>query len=452
MTTIDLGSAKVTTIKGVQTKVVHARRDTIPPAGFSSDIDKEYNKERAFYESAVLKFAETIIASSSSNAAKALLNFAQDYGNVRSAELNERNLKGRFGSPTLRRLLKTMREELATSRVNTSPGNIELKALYTQITQKLLAASRGKFGIVGSTISENGIAELEVRQVSGPAYFGLAKSGMAEERRALSMATGVCMIVKTSDNQLLVQYRTAGNAQYSEIPGASIAGMFDAKLPPGYAEKVAARHAAVVTTRVRSIDDAKICSLGILGEVTEQTILAQIRTEAREELGLKDKLAGAKVVGIAEDLTKPHHEIILLGNVTLTADQVVNTAKARYDADNNKYDIPEWCVGIPATGEAVAILLTKVRSPLPPTHAAAFLAAGKALVLEQRGQEAADSWEQETVVAYKDNFEAINAICRKTTGSGYDPMKKAMIEQGLGNPMHLLKEELEKAGLVCTAA
>jgi hypothetical protein len=228
--------------------------------------------------------------------------------------------------------------------------------------------------------------------------------------------------------------------------------MFDAKLPPGYAEKVAARHAAVVTTRVRSIDDAKICSLGILGEVTEQTILAQIRTEAREELGLKDKLAGAKVVGIAEDLTKPHHEIILLGNVTLTADQVVNTAKARYDADNNKYDIPEWCVGIPATGEAVAILLTKVRSPLPPTHAAAFLAAGKALVLEQRGQEAADSWEQETVVAYKDNFEAINAICRKTTGSGYDPMKKAMIEQGLGNPMHLLKEELEKAGLVCTAA
>ena len=298
---------------------------------------------------------------------------AQDYGAERERALAERKLTGRFGSPALRRLLKTMRQELVKANLTTSPSRDELSKVYKQIAQKLLAASRGKFGIVGSNILANGEAELSVHQVSGPAYLGLAKSGMAEERRAMTMATGVCMIVRTSDNQLLVQYRTSNNGQYAEIPGASIAGMFDAQLPPGYADKVATRHTAAVATKVRDVTQAQSCSLGLLGEISEPTILAQVKTEAREELGLREKLKGAKVVGIAEDMTKPHHEIILLGNVELTAQEVVVRAKAKFDGDPKKFDTPEWCVGIPATGEAVAILLTKVRSPLPPTHANRFL-------------------------------------------------------------------------------
>ena len=71
---------------------------------------------------------------------------------------------------------------------------------------------------------------------------------------------------------------------------------------------------------------------------------------------------------------------------------------------------------------------------------------------EQCGQAAADQWEQKTVGAYRENFAAINAICRKTTGQDYNPMKKAIAEQGLDNPIQLLREELEKAGLTMTAA
>jgi hypothetical protein len=450
---IDLGNARLVPVHGIATTKIHSRTDLPADEAFSRALEPAAKKEKSFYERAVFKYAETLIERSGNPRAKDLLTQAKTYGELREKELKEHNLESQLGSPALRKLLRTLREDLraaASSKLSIGADGGELVELYGAITKRLFEASRGKFGITVAGVDPSGVAQIEVRQVSSPAYFGLAKANMPAAWRERCMATGVCMVVKTADNKLLVQYRTANNAQYAEILGASIAGMFDAKVAEGYADTVSAVHRrGIAAGGQRNLEYAAAASLGIVGPITAESVLQQIRAEAREELGLKDKISGGQVVGIAEDLTKPHHEIVLIGSVSLSAAEIVTRAKDKYDKDAQKYDIPEWCVAIPATGEAVAALLTAVKVPIPPTHAAAFLAAGKSLVREASGAPAADTWEKETVAGYLRNLHAIDAICREVTNKPYDPMVKATA-QGLKNPIPQLRAALVAIGLELT--
>lgn len=447
---LDLGNAHVLPVSGIETVKVHPRSELPADAVFSRAVGQSSVKEKSFYEGRIFTFAKNLILDAKCPRGAEILAAAEDFGIVRGWELAASNRKGQFGSPALRDLLRQLRTEIRRGSDPESDEQRTLRDLYKKIVIKLYESSRGKFGITVAGVDAAGTAKLEVRQVSSPAYFGLSKADMPAAWRERCMATGVCMIVKTSDNQLLVQYRTKQNAQYGEILGASIAGMFDAQPGDGDAAKIAATHLEALAGR-RDAGRARAVSRGVVGPITTESVLRQIITEAREELGLRQQLVDARVVGIAEDLTKPHHEIVLLGMVNLTAAAIVERAKSKYDADAQKFDIPEWCVGIPATGAAVAVLLTKVQVPLPPTHAAAFLAAGKALVAESEGAAAAERWEVETVRAYRENLTRIDALCEKVTGKPYDPMKRAS-EQGLGNPIQQLRAELGQVGMTMTAA
>jgi hypothetical protein len=447
---LDLGNAHVLPVSGIETVKVHPRNELPQDAEFGRAVDRASVKEKSFYEGRIFTFAKDLINASNCPRAVEILGAAEQGGGARAKALEASNRKGQFGSPALRELVRELRSAIREGAGDESEEQSKLRDIYKKIVIKLYESSRGKFGITVAGVDPAGTAQLEVRQVSSPAYFGLSKTDMPTAWRERCMATGVCMIVKTSDNQLLVQYRTKQNAQYSEIPGASIAGMFDAQPADGYAADIAAIHLEALAAG-RDVERARTASRGLVGPITTASVLRQIKTEAREELGLRERIVAARVVGIAEDLTKPHHEIVLLGTVDFTAAAIVDRAKAKYDGDAQKFDIPEWCVGIPATGAAVAVLLTKVQVPLPPTHAAAFLAAGKALVTESEGAAAAERWEADTVRAYRENLTRIDALCQTVTGMPYDPMKRAS-EQGLGNPIQQLREELGKVGMTMTAA
>lgn len=291
------------------------------------------------------------------------------------------------------------------------PTEAELPLLQRRqelIEQAKLRDTLGlKVGIESAQLIGNALY-IDTRPVSYPAYGKLSRPGMNSEVEDISSATGVCAVVRTADNKFLLQYRaelkveevdgvkkTSGNASYGGIPGASVAGLLDGKLD-----------------HERTRTDSKgqtVHDRGKLQPVTTQTIQQRITEEGSQEVGLGEGQVEYRIVGLAHDKTKPHHEFLLLGSTKLTAEDVLK--QARQTKKNQKLsekDFEEKFVPIDATPEAIETLLTKVKCPLPPTHLAAYVAAGYALVLEQGGKEAAEIWKKEMQMKITENYNDIN--------------------------------------------
>lgn len=141
-----------------------------------------------------------------------------------------------------------------------------------------------------------------------------------------------------------------------------------------------------------------------------------------------------------------YYEIIMLGKVAKTADEILRTAKENFAVASHKFDFAEWCVAIPATPEAIEILVGQVPVPLPPTHSAAYLAAGAALVEERDGKDAAADWLKRVGTAAAENYRLIDELCTRATGKPYDPMIPTGA-QGLDNPVEALRSALFANGL-----
>jgi hypothetical protein len=235
----------------------------------------------------------------------------------------------------------------------------------------------------------------DVIAVSFPTYKEFAKPGSSPELRAQAENTGNALIVVTRDNKLVIQHRAIekphilnggkarGNALYTDIPGASAAGMFDAK----------------------SGDKP-----GVPAAIETSTVIDSIMKEAGEELGLgAEHLDGIRIVGVAKDKLQPHEEFLLMANTNLTAEEVHQTSR---DSNRNKnlddLDFEEKFMTIEASPAAIRTLLVDVRCPLPPTHTAAMVAAGYSMMLEQQGTDAADAWRAELQTEMNDNVQVIN--------------------------------------------
>ena len=431
------------------TQEVERRADRPLPEGFSESLQEPWKRERRFSEKPVFHaFCEQ---NKDNDHISRLIESARKSGADRITELDNAGRKGEGGYPPLRHLLRNMRKII---QANPGEALSDVGYAYLKLTADLYKATRGKVGLKVRSV-DNGVAALTVRQVSAPAYFALSKPGNSPEVAPFVEASGTCMIVRTSDDKLLVQYRTSNNGQYAEMLGASIAGMFDALPDDSYTDRLAKRHLRVTAqgyeARVNDLPNIAEYTVGRIAPVTIESMLHRVETEGKEELNLRANLTGGTFLGIAENLRKPHSELVFMGDVSRTSHDIVRKAKENYDANPDAHEVPEWCVAIPATPEAIEVMLADTATPLPPTHMAAFLATGVELVKEREGEAKSVVWFERVSDKIRDNLQTIDSLCREVTGEGYNPNIPTST-QGLEAPIETLKHSLKSHGIELIAA
>lgn len=268
---------------------------------------------------------------------------------------------------------------------------------YNKKRKRYVEKMAGKIGI--RKISQEGnVLKADVKLVSFPVYNEFSGPTDKPEVLDLSSLVGTAMILRSADGRLIVQHRAVekqrlheekpskGNAAYSDIPGASVAGMLDASINSH--ERLPGTPDAIDTGSIKN----------------------NIFKEAGEELGLDPQdLKKIRVVGIAKDNVKIHDEILLLADSNLTSRQIEEKSRVSNRNKNlGDADFEEKFFHIEATPEAVELLLTDVKSPLPPTHSAAFVAAGYSMVLQEQGLDAANQWKAHLEKKIQENYQTIN--------------------------------------------
>lgn len=255
-----------------------------------------------------------------------------------------------------------------------------------------------KIGLRAVELTGNTL-QADVQLVSYPVYNLLASPDAAPEVEKLSSAAGVAMVVETSDHRLVIQHRgvkkqkitepgmTRGNGTYADIPGASVAGMVDASL---------------------STDGDRLP--GTPDPVDTDFLKANILKETGEELGIAPSdIEGLRIVGLAQDHYKPHDEVLFLSTLKLTASEL---REASRQSNRNKNladaDFEEKFFDIEGSPDAIETLLTDIKCPLPPTHAAAMVAAGYSMVVRESGPEAAHAWRERMQEEVRRNYEEID--------------------------------------------
>lgn len=245
----------------------------------------------------------------------------------------------------------------------------------------------------GNTIST------DVQMVSYPVLnqFGLPENNLALQD--LSSFGATAMVLRTADNRLLIQHRavqkrrlsadgklSSGNAVFNDVPGVSAAGILDASL--------------LGEERVAGTPDP----------VDTGTLKANILKEASEELGLgSDDLTDVRIVGFAHDNIKLHDEALYLAQSKLSAEQIkLKSQETNRNRRLGPADFEEKFIDIACTTENIEKLLTEVKCPLPPTHAATLVAAGYSLILEEKGKFEADVWKVRVERSIKSNYTDID--------------------------------------------
>lgn len=275
-----------------------------------------------------------------------------------------------------------------------------LKEAYFTVRNEYIGKGK-KIGLRAIKLVGENRLEADVQLVSFPVYNLLSVPDNSPELERLSRATGVAMVVETSDHHLVVQHRgvkkqkitepgmSRGNATYADIPGASVAGMVDASL---------------------NMDGDR--QPGTPDQVDTETLKGNILKEAGEELGVApDDIEGLRIVGLAEDHYKPHDEVLFLSTLKLTAAELRETSRT---SKRNKgladADFEEKFFTIEGSPDAIETFLTEVKCPLPPTHAAAMVAAGYSLVLREQGREAAHTWRERMQAEVRRNYQEIDEM------------------------------------------
>lgn len=254
---------------------------------------------------------------------------------------------------------------------------------------------------------------------------GLALPENASIREGLGSQLAVAMILTTTESdgtsRMILQHRGSDNRTYKDMLGASAAGYVEQK--------------------VNSLNEQ---NTGTLKDVDTNFIQSMAAREMEEEVGIDPEyLTRVEVTGIAQDLKRVHYEALLLGRVSVSAVEVERLAAEKKSVKREAFDFSEDFFVIDASPEAISTLLTEVRSPIPPTHVAAFVAAGRLMILEREGQDAAINWTKNIQDGIKENNDEIDKIVEEATGGkeiGYNP-RLSPRDQGLPDVVEALVQK-----------
>lgn len=294
-----------------------------------------------------------------------------------------------------------VKEARAALRVAEAEGQetTDLSEKFEAARQNYVKGMIGKVGIRNAGVRGN-VLSLDVKSVPFPVYAQFSRPEDSNEILDDSSLSGVAMAVRTSDGRLIIQHRGVakqpldsnkfgrGNEVYADIPGASVAGMLDAKAET--ADRPAGKPDPIDTDFVK----------------------AAILKEGDEELGAKPSdFSRLKIVGLAHDNIKVHDEFLILTDSKLTSSQMKEQSRqANRNRTLGDADFEEKFLDIEASPKAIETLLCDVKCPLPPTHSALMVACGYAMVLERDGVNAADAWKQGVETRVADNYKAMDAI------------------------------------------
>lgn len=241
---------------------------------------------------------------------------------------------------------------------------------------------------------------VDIKPVSFPVYTNFSKTENSANQRNFSEAAATCMSIITADNKLLIQHRGETNELYGDMPGASIAGMFDGTFHRPDSNKLHTE------------------KKGTLEPITADSVLTNIKKESQEEMGIKEgDFSQITLSGLCEEIKpQPHHEFLFSAKTKLTANEIkqqaLNTTRAR-KKDLKPEDIEEKFEFIDATPEAIFKLLTEVKCPLPPTHTAVFAATAYDLMLKRDGKNVADAFKTKLERGIKENYETMDQIVKE---------------------------------------
>ncbi len=286
---------------------------------------------------------------------------------------------------------------------------------------------------------DGNVITVDTIPVTFPTYIAISDSTESVDSLSISNPAATAGILLTTEadggHKIILQHRSEKNRLYGDIPGASVAGMLDGvRIGP------------------------------VMKPLTTEGVNNNLTKELQEELGIPDEAIEANIIsGIAKDKIKIHDEFLLFGKLNISTEQVREMVerRAKEKLPNDDFNFEGKYFVIDGTPEAIYKLLTEVQCPLPPTHSAAFTAAGYNLVLERDGLEAAKAWMSRLETAIRINYEDINRRVREHWQanpdlidqkpenkpprhvSGYDP---AYLPQDQGLPD--ITSELERVGLI----
>ena len=228
------------------------------------------------------------------------------------------------------------------------------------------------------------------------------------ERGALSATSGNVIFApdKSGQKRLGLMIRSDRNNRWRNVPGALIAGYFDGNLN----EKPSKLSPNQGRRTLQTIDNNAIFANGY--------------KELHEEIGVgHEAVKKASVVGLAvEKKDRIHHEILMDAELKLTAEQAQEKSKAHNVEIAEEF--PEKWIDIECSPEAIVTLLTKVLSPLPTGHLAAFAATGRRLVAERSGEKAAKEYMDKLSLGILEHNERMNGIVREYIRNNPDVLTK----------------------------
>ena len=221
---------------------------------------------------------------------------------------------------------------------------------WTSFTKAMISSQ--KIGLRNFSFDKDESGKIVARfdYVSGGVPFQFyrlfADSTQLKEHLDLARPTATAMVVVTRDDKLILQYRSELNARYREVPGTSVAGLWDETLDDN------GNHILPSSDSARN----------------------NILKEAREELQLNpEDFTDVKLTGFAQDRVAIHSEILFLGKLGLTLDQLEERIKGE-KTQVSGFDFSEKFFTIDATSGAVEKFLTEAKCPMPSTHAATLVA------------------------------------------------------------------------------
>jgi len=230
---------------------------------------------------------------------------------------------------------------------------------------------------------------VDVMPVTFPTYKAISEPDISQAEREISNPSATSLILLTTEDdgshKFVIQHRSLKNFFYGDIPGASVAGYLDGHLQ---------------TTGENRGKIDPLDTKAVKGNGTKEML---------EEIGLYPRdITDLKITGFASDKVRIHDEFLLLAKSKLSSQDILFRSGL-----GDHFRFIEQAMTIDANIETIEKLLTQVKCPVPPTHQAAFVAAGYSMLLEETGQQVADEWKAKIQEGINRNYTEIDEIVKK---------------------------------------
>ena len=220
-------------------------------------------------------------------------------------------------------------------------------------------------------------------------------------KEMVSSHASTTFILRTSDNKGILQVRSPGQG-WPLTAAASASGYID-ELP---FEKENIPH-EFMDENVKTTHLTRA-----LKKLTTQEVKDNALRELDEEIGLDSKeVFDVRIGGMIHERGNLHDEFVLTGKTNLTSVEVVeHSANAARSKKLRPGEHREKFITFDLDPENIENLLTKVKSPLPHSHCAAYINAGYELMLEKGSKTDALSWRRRVEQGVKKNYADIDRL------------------------------------------